>query len=116
MIDLKTVLNRNIFKSQFDEDIMPRAVLKTASYSSMHLCVAVTVAYCLTGNWAMAFSIGLIEPFFQTIAYAFHERVWEKWVPGRSAPVPSTHACSHTLIRIRDHAGQLEERAMPVPA
>lgn len=50
---------------------------KTASYSLMHLSVAVTVAYVLTHDWHIALTIGLIEPMVQTVAYHFHERLWE---------------------------------------
>lgn len=44
----------------------------------MHLSVAVTVAFVLTGDWRAALAIGLIEPFVQTFAYSFHEKAWEK--------------------------------------
>ncbi|WP_084398138.1 DUF2061 domain-containing protein [Henriciella aquimarina] len=71
---------------------MPRSLLKTCTYSLMHLSVAITVAFALTGNWAVAFSIGLIEPFVQTAAYTVHERAWEKWMPGRQARIESVHA------------------------
>lgn len=56
---------------------MPRSVLKTVSYSAMHFCVAFAVAFALTGSWAAAMAIGLVEPFVQTGAYALHERLWE---------------------------------------
>ena len=55
-----------------------RTIIKTCSYSSMHMVVAITVAYALSGSWVIALSIGLIEPVVQTFAYAFHERAWEK--------------------------------------
>ena len=51
---------------------------KTLSYSLMHLTVAITVAYALTRDWRAALAIGLIEPLFQTVAFAVHERVWER--------------------------------------
>lgn len=51
---------------------------KTVTYAIMHLAVAVGVAFALTQNWAIAFSIGLIEPMVQTVFYAFHERVWTR--------------------------------------
>ncbi|KCZ54202.1 hypothetical protein HY29_15295 [Hyphomonas beringensis] len=57
---------------------MPRHILKTMTYSLMHLSVAITVAFALTRNWHAALAIGLIEPAVQTIAYTFHERVWER--------------------------------------
>ena len=83
---------------------MSRGLLKTLTYSLMHLTVAIAVAYALTGNWTIALSIGLIEPFFQTIAYSVHERLWDRWIPGRSSPVQSIHACANTLERIEMHA------------
>jgi uncharacterized membrane protein len=58
---------------------------KTLSYSVMHLTVAITVAYVLTRDWRAALAIGFIEPIFQTVAFAVHERVWER-IGRRSAP------------------------------
>lgn len=55
-----------------------RTVKKTISYSVTHFLVAVAVAYGLTQDWRAALAIGLIEPIFQTLAYAVHERVWER--------------------------------------
>jgi uncharacterized membrane protein len=51
---------------------------KTLSYSVMHLTVAIIVAYALTRDWRAALAIGLIEPIFQTLAFAVHERVWAR--------------------------------------
>lgn len=51
---------------------------KTLSYSLMHLTVAITVAYALTRDWRTALAVGLIEPIFQTVAFAVHEKVWER--------------------------------------
>ena len=51
---------------------------KTLTYSLMHLIVAVSVAYALTRNWHAALAIGLIEPIFQTAAFAVHERLWAR--------------------------------------
>ena len=55
-----------------------RAAMKTLSYAMMHLVVAMSVAFALTGSWAAALAIGLIEPAVQTIAYTIHERVWTR--------------------------------------
>ncbi len=55
-----------------------RAIIKTASYSATHLLVAVSVAYALTRDIRIALGIGLIEPMVQTIAYAVHEKAWER--------------------------------------
>jgi len=52
--------------------------LKIASYGVMHLVVAMLVAFAITRDWRMAMAIGVIEPFFQTIAYSFHDRIWHR--------------------------------------
>ena len=40
--------------------------------------LAKTGTYALTGNALVALTIGFIEPAVQTIAYALHERAWER--------------------------------------
>ncbi|MET0275197.1 MAG: DUF2061 domain-containing protein [Phenylobacterium sp.] len=55
-----------------------RTARKTASYALMHLIVAISVAYALTRDWRAALAIGLIEPIFQTVAFAIHERLWAR--------------------------------------
>ncbi|WP_374473010.1 DUF2061 domain-containing protein [Phenylobacterium sp.] len=65
-----------------------RAAKKTVSYSIMHLTVAITVAYALTRDWRAALAIGMIEPVFQTLAFAIHERVWDRL--GRRAAAATT--------------------------
>lgn len=66
---------------------LPRTLLKTLTYSVMHLTVAISVAYALTGNLAIALGIGLIEPAVQTIAYTLHEKAWQKVGCGQNEPV-----------------------------
>ena len=68
-----------------------RLAAKTFSWSLVHMTVAIAVAYALTQNWRAALAVGLIEPVFQTIAFALHERAWA----GRE-PVPvRVHAHQH---------------------
>lgn len=55
-------------------------VAKTVTYSMMHVAVAVTVAYLLSGSLAVALSIGLIEPMVQTFTFYWHERGWKKFL------------------------------------
>ena len=52
--------------------------LKVATYGVMHLIVAIIVAYAITRDWRIALAVGLIEPFFQTIAYSVHDRIWHR--------------------------------------
>jgi uncharacterized membrane protein len=56
---------------------MARTLLKTGTYGIMHITVATTLAYILTDSFAVALSIGLLEPLVQTVVFFFHERVWE---------------------------------------
>lgn len=49
---------------------------KPLTYSAMHLMVAISVAFALTGDWRIALGVGVIEPMVQTVAYVFHERAW----------------------------------------
>jgi uncharacterized membrane protein len=51
---------------------------KTLTYCLMHFCVAIIVAYAITGSWALALSIGIIEPLVQTVFFNVHERSWNK--------------------------------------
>tara|TARA_R110000772_G_scaffold41808_1_gene97563 strand:+ start:145648 stop:145881 length:234 start_codon:yes stop_codon:yes gene_type:complete len=57
---------------------MSRKLIKTGTYSAMHLVVAVTVAYVLTRDWHIALGVGIIEPMVQTAAYMIHEALWGK--------------------------------------
>ena len=51
---------------------------KTLTYCAMHFTVAIAVAYALTGDWAIALSIGIVEPLVQTVFFNMHERGWNK--------------------------------------
>lgn len=51
---------------------------KTITYCLMHFIVAIAVAYAISGNWAVALSIGIIEPLVQTFFFNMHERGWNK--------------------------------------
>lgn len=53
-------------------------LFKTASYATMHMCVAISVAFLLSGSWKTALAIGLLEPCVQTFFFFFHERLWHK--------------------------------------
>ena len=62
------------------------SLMKTVTYGAMHLTVAMTVAYLLSGSWKIALGIGLIEPLVQTFFYDLHERLWHRL---RARPVES---------------------------
>lgn len=55
-----------------------RLYLKTATYATMHLTVAIAVAYALTRDWRIALAVGIVEPMVQTVAFNIHERLWSR--------------------------------------
>ncbi|KAB0627660.1 DUF2061 domain-containing protein [Acinetobacter gandensis] len=55
-----------------------RMFKKTLSYYIMHITVAMLVGYFVTGSWAMAITLSLLEPTVQAFAFFFHEKAWEK--------------------------------------
>lgn len=46
-------------------------MLKTASFAAVHFAVAFAVGYLLTGSFALASAVALIEPMANTVAYSF---------------------------------------------
>ena len=53
-----------------------RDLAKTFSYLAIHLMVGFSVAYALTGSFAIAGGIALIEPCLNAVAFYFHEKAW----------------------------------------
>lgn len=66
---------RSRLRPLFALPLKPTA-FKPLTYSAMHLCVAIAVAYALTRDWRIALGVGVIEPMVQTIAYMAHEKAW----------------------------------------
>lgn len=53
-------------------------MVKTLTFAAVHMSVAFSVVYMTTGNMALGGAVALIEPLCNTVAYFFHERVWER--------------------------------------
>ena len=51
---------------------------KTLTFGTVHLTVAFTVAYLMTGSLVVGGAIALVEPVVNTVAYFFHEQIWER--------------------------------------
>jgi uncharacterized membrane protein len=51
---------------------------KTISFAAVHFTVAFSVGYVMTGSVWVGGAIALVEPTLNTVAYFFHERVWER--------------------------------------
>lgn len=54
-------------------------LLKTGSYYLLHIMVAATVAYAVTGNLLASLTLSLLEPTVQAFAYFFHEKAWSRY-------------------------------------
>jgi uncharacterized membrane protein len=51
---------------------------KTMSFAAVHFTVAFTVGYLMTGSVFVGGAIALVEPAVNTVAYHFHEQVWNR--------------------------------------
>ena len=58
---------------------------KTVTFGLVHMLVAFGVVYLMTGSAALGGAVALIEPMCNTVAYFFHEKVWERWTARRNA-------------------------------
>lgn len=53
-------------------------MIKTLTFALVHFTVAFTVAWALSGSLVIGSAIALVEPVINTIAYFFHEKIWER--------------------------------------
>ena len=51
-------------------------MLKTFTFALVHVSVAFTVGYLLTGSASAGGGVALIEPACNTVAYPLHEKAW----------------------------------------
>lgn len=49
---------------------------KTLSFAIVHMLVAFSVGYVMTGDWWVGSALALVEPLCNTVAFYFHEKVW----------------------------------------
>ena len=50
---------------------------KTAVFGVLHLGIAFSVAYALTGNLALSGAVTLVEPVCNMVAHYFFDRYWD---------------------------------------
>ena len=73
-------------------------MIKTVTFAIMHFTVAFGVAYLLTGDVVIGGAVALVEPLVNTVAFYFHEKVWDRF--GRaSAPWPDSPPAGHLRAR-----------------
>jgi uncharacterized membrane protein len=65
---------------------------KTLTFAAVHFSVAFTVGYLLTGSIAIGGAIALVEPACNTVAYLFHEKIWQKIEQGDPVKFEFFHA------------------------
>ncbi len=65
---------------------------KTMSFAAIHMGVAFSVGYAMTGDVLVGGAMALVEPACNTVAYYFHEKLWSR-VP----QLPETIAEHSTL-------------------
>ncbi|MDG3084744.1 DUF2061 domain-containing protein [Vibrio hannami] len=53
-------------------------MIKTITFAAIHFTIATAVAYILTGDILIGSLIAMIEPSINTVAFYFHEKVWQK--------------------------------------
>jgi uncharacterized membrane protein len=51
---------------------------KTLTFAAVHMTVAFCVGYLMTGSVLVGGALALVEPAVNTVAYFFHEKVWER--------------------------------------
>ncbi|MFJ4288644.1 DUF2061 domain-containing protein [Cupriavidus sp. NPDC089707] len=70
---------------------------KTLTFGIMHLGIAFSVTYALTGSLAISGAVTFIEPAVNTVAHYFFDRYWERREGRRSAT--SGEATGNTATR-----------------
>lgn len=52
---------------------------KTITFAVMHFSIAFSVAYLITGSLLVGGLVAIVEPAINTVAFYFHELVWNKF-------------------------------------
>ena len=53
-------------------------MIKTLTFASMHFSIAFGVTYQLTGDIVVGGLVAIVEPAVNTVAFFFHEKVWNR--------------------------------------
>ncbi|HAW93736.1 MULTISPECIES: DUF2061 domain-containing protein [unclassified Arsukibacterium] len=53
-------------------------MLKTTTFAIMHFTIAFAVTYAITGDLVLGGLVAVIEPAANTVAYFFHEKIWQR--------------------------------------
>jgi uncharacterized membrane protein len=58
---------------------------KTISFAVLHMGVAFSIGYLMTGDVLVGGALALIEPLCNTVVFYFHEKIWMKMDNNRPA-------------------------------
>jgi uncharacterized membrane protein len=53
-------------------------MIKTATFTLMHITIAFTIVYAMTGEVLVGGAVALVEPLVNSVGYFFHERFWAR--------------------------------------
>lgn len=53
-------------------------MIKTMTFGMTHVAVAFLVVWAMTGSWVLGGAVAMVEPLVNTLAYHFHERIWQR--------------------------------------
>ena len=62
---------------------------KTTTFAITHFSVAFGVTYAITGDFVLGGLVAIVEPAINTVAYFFHEKIWDKAKASNTAKTPS---------------------------
>lgn len=74
-------------------------MVKTFTFALVHFSVAFGVAYVLTGSIEISGAVALVEPMLNTVAFYFHEKVWQKYEKR-----PSTKRLENKQVSVNAYA------------
>ena len=58
---------------------------KTVTFAATHFTVAFAVTTALTGDFIIGGIIAMVEPAVNTVAYYFHEKIWQKYLNNKES-------------------------------
>ena len=80
---LDTAINRKIEDTSVKTDSNLRSLAKTVSWRILGTLDTIIISYFVTGEIAMALSIGSVEVVTKMILYYLHERAWANVKSGK---------------------------------
>jgi uncharacterized membrane protein len=60
---------------------------KSLAFGLLHLLIAVTVGWLITGSFVLASALAIVEPLVNTVAHYFFDRWWDRAPDGGGSPI-----------------------------